>query len=237
MKPLVPISATSLFLFTALCWMPPSAKAQWQGVNEKKWAELIESDIQKGASAETICTNSTNFATTSNEDSFKNWASSIAQEYCTEGVTKTEATAPIANNEEECRLDSSDIYRISLGEKVHKSNKGCWSSFNWMHEPTQHPRHKIDPIAFCFSLTWVAWWIRWRFHLASTNHRMGNHLSCSLRAYANGLTSAWDILQANKEFKMPELCVANSPLKSCPHANFWLAALPQSRAGQWWRSE
>jgi hypothetical protein len=130
MKPLVPISATSLFLFTAVCCAPPSAQAQWQGVNEKKWAESIESDIQKGASAETICTNSTNFATTSNEDSFKNWASSIAQKYCTEGVIKTEASAPIVNIEEECRLDSSDIYRISLGEKVHQSNKGCWSSFN-----------------------------------------------------------------------------------------------------------
>ncbi|ABI45307.1 hypothetical protein sync_1572 [Synechococcus sp. CC9311] len=130
MKPLVPISATSLFLFTALCWAPPSAQAQWQGVNEKKWAESIQSDIRNGASAETICTNSSSSAETSNEVAFKDWAYSIAQKYCKEGFEKTEAAAPIANKEEKCRLDSSDIYKISIGEKVHKHDKGCWSSFN-----------------------------------------------------------------------------------------------------------
>jgi hypothetical protein len=130
MKSLVPISAMSLFLFTALCWAPPSAQAQWQGVNEKKWGESIQSDIRNGASAKTICTNSSSSAETSKEVAFKDWAYSIARKYCAEGFEKTEATAPIANNEEECRLNSSDVYRISLGEKVHKSNKECWSSFN-----------------------------------------------------------------------------------------------------------
>ena len=116
--------------------MPSAAETPWKGVNEKKWAELIQSDINSQASAETICTNSTNFATTSKEAAFKVWANSLAQKYCTkenggvEGVEKAKAAAPIANKEEQCRLDSSEIYKISIGEKVHKYDKGCWSSFN-----------------------------------------------------------------------------------------------------------
>ena len=119
--------------------MPSSAETPWKGVNEKKWAELIQSDISSQASAETICTNSTNFATTSKEATFKVWANSIAQKYCNEenegvegveGVEKAKAAAPIANKEEQCRLNSSEIYKISIGEKVHKYDKGCWSSFN-----------------------------------------------------------------------------------------------------------
>lgn len=116
--------------------MPSAAETPWKGVNEKKWAELIQSDINSQASAETICTNSTNLATTSKEAAFKVWANSIAQKYCTEenegveGVEKAKAAAPIANKEEQCRLDSSEIYKISIGEKVHKYDKGCWSSFN-----------------------------------------------------------------------------------------------------------
>ena len=130
MKRLVPLSAASLVMIAASCVSPPSADAQWEGVNEKKWAELIESDINKAASAETICTNSTNFATTSKNEAFKEWALSIAKKYCTKGGNKAEADAPIANQEEECHLDSSDIYQISIGEKIQKQDKGCWSSFN-----------------------------------------------------------------------------------------------------------
>jgi len=130
MKHLASISVASVLIIATSCVTPPGAEAQWQGVNEKQWAESIQSDIRNGASAKTICPNSSSPAETSNEVAFKDWAYSIARKYCAEGFEKTGATAPIANNEEECRLDSSDIYRISLGEKVHKSNKGCWSSFN-----------------------------------------------------------------------------------------------------------
>ena len=136
MRRLSSISIASVVMISASCLMPSAAETPWKGVNEKKWAELIQSDINSQASAETICTNSTNFATTSKEAAFKVWASSLAQKYCTEenggveGVEKAKAAAPIANKEEQCRLDSSKIYKISIGEKVHKYDKGCWSSFN-----------------------------------------------------------------------------------------------------------
>ncbi|MDA9762132.1 hypothetical protein N9C84_03580, partial [Desulfobacterales bacterium] len=68
-----------------------------------------QSDINSQASAETICTNSSNFATTSKQAAFKVWANSIAQKYCNEdndendvveGVEKAKAAAPIANKDE-----------------------------------------------------------------------------------------------------------------------------------------
>ena len=130
MKPLAPISATSLLLLAAFWLSPQASEAQWQGVNEKKWAESIESDIRNETSAQDICTNSTNFAITSKEAAFKNWAQSIAQKYCAVEGDTTAATAPIDNKDEQCQLDSSDIYKISVGEKIHKRDKGCWSSFN-----------------------------------------------------------------------------------------------------------
>tara|TARA_B100001142_G_scaffold59322_2_gene58190 strand:+ start:397 stop:885 length:489 start_codon:yes stop_codon:yes gene_type:complete len=139
MKRLDSISFASVVMISSSCLFPSAAETPWRGVNEQKWAELIQSDISNQASAETICTNSTNFATTSKDATFKVWANSIAQTYCNEdndendvveGVEKAKAAAPIANKEEQCRLDSSEIYKISLGEKVHKYDKGCWSSFN-----------------------------------------------------------------------------------------------------------
>ena len=130
MKALAPISAASLLLLAAFWLSPQAAEAQWQGVNEKKWAESIESDIRNEASAQEICTNSNNFATTSKEAAFKNWAQSIAQTYCTAESVITEAAAPTANKNEQCQLDSSDIYKISIGKRVQKQDKGCWSSFN-----------------------------------------------------------------------------------------------------------
>ena len=130
MKHLAPLSAASLMMIAASYVTPPSADAQWQGVNEKKWAELIESDIRNKASSETICINSTNYATTSKDKAFKNWALSIAQKHCTEGDKQAEADAPIANEDEQCHLDSSEIFQISIGEKIQKQGKGCWSSFN-----------------------------------------------------------------------------------------------------------
>ena len=130
MKPLAPISAASLIMLAAFWLTPPATEAQWQGVNEKQWAESIQSDIRNKASAQEICTNSSNFATTSKDASFKDWAYSIAQKYCTDGFEKTEGAVPTTNKEEQCGLDSSDIYKISVGEKIHKRDKGCWSSFN-----------------------------------------------------------------------------------------------------------
>ena len=130
MKPLPPISTASLITLAAFWLNPPAAEAQRQGVNEKQWAESIQSDIRNGASAQELCTNSTNFATTSKEAAFKNWAQSIAQKYCTAKGVTTEAAAPTTNKKEQCRLDSSDIYKISIGEKINKQDKRCWSSFN-----------------------------------------------------------------------------------------------------------
>jgi hypothetical protein len=130
MKPLATIPAASLITLAAFWLNPATAEAQWRGVNEKQWAESIQSDIRNGASAQELCTNSTNLATTSKEAAFKNWAQSIAQTYCTAESVITEAAAPTANKNEQCQLDSSDIYRISIGKRVHKQDKGCWSSFN-----------------------------------------------------------------------------------------------------------
>ena len=118
MRRLSSISIATVVMISASCLMPSSAETPWKGVNEKKWAELIQSDISNQASAETICTNSTNFATTSKDATFKVWANSIAKTYCNEdndendvveGVEKAKAAAPIANKEEQCRLDSSEI--------------------------------------------------------------------------------------------------------------------------------
>ena len=71
MRPLALISAASLLLLAAFWLSPQATKAQWQGVNEKKWVESIESDIRNKASAQDICINSTNFATISKEIAFK----------------------------------------------------------------------------------------------------------------------------------------------------------------------
>ena len=81
MKHLASISFTSVLIIATSCVTPPEAEAQWQGVNEKQWAESIQSDIRNKSSAQAICTNSTNFATTSKETAFKSWANSIAQKY------------------------------------------------------------------------------------------------------------------------------------------------------------
>ena len=130
MRPLALISAASLLLLAAFWLSPQAAKAQWQGVNEKKWVESIETNIRNKAFAQDICINSTDFATISKEIAFKDWALSIAQKYCAvEGAT-TAATAPIDNKDGQCQLDSSDVYKISVGEKIHKRDRGCWSSFN-----------------------------------------------------------------------------------------------------------
>lgn len=130
MKHLASIAAASLALLVALDGSSPPAEAQWRGVNERKWAERINSEISNQASAETICTYSTNFAITSKEEAFKDWANAIAQKYCVQGGNDTEAATPSANEEEQCSLDSSDIYKISIGKKVYKHDSGCWSSFH-----------------------------------------------------------------------------------------------------------
>ena len=130
MKSQAPISAASIMLLAAFWLSPQEAEAQWQGVNERKWAKSIQTDIRNNASEQEICTNSTNFAIASKEAAFKDWAQSIAQKYCVAESDITESIAPVENMEEQCRLDSSDIYKISIGEKIHKHDKGCWSSFN-----------------------------------------------------------------------------------------------------------
>ena len=130
MKHLASIFVASAVIISSSSVSPAAAEAQWQGVNEKQWAESIQSDIRNKSSAQAICANSTNFATTSKEAAFKDWAQSIAQKYCAVEGDTTAATAPIDNKDEQCQLDSSDIYKISVGEKIHKRDKGCWSSFN-----------------------------------------------------------------------------------------------------------
>jgi hypothetical protein len=130
MKRLASISVASAVIISSSCVPPAAAEAQWQGVNEKQWAESIQSDIRNKSSAIAICTNSTNFATTSKEAAFKNWANSIAQKYCTAEGKNTESSTPIANKKDHCRLDSSDIYNISTGKKFRKQGKDCWASFN-----------------------------------------------------------------------------------------------------------
>ena len=80
MKRLDSISFASVVMISSSYLIPSAAEeTPWRGVNEQKWAELIQSDINSQASAETICTNSTNFATTSREAAFKVWANSLAQ--------------------------------------------------------------------------------------------------------------------------------------------------------------
>ena len=130
MKRLVSISAASLVMVAAAWLTQPSAEAQWQGINEKTWAESIQSAIRDKASAQEICTNSRKFATASKEEAFKDWAYSIAKKYCTVADGRIEAVAPVSKKEEQCHLDSSDIYLISIGEKIRKQGKECWASFN-----------------------------------------------------------------------------------------------------------
>ena len=72
MKHLASIFVASAVIISSSSVHPAAAEAQWQGVNEKQWAESIQSDIRNKSSAQAICTNSTNFATTSKEAAFKN---------------------------------------------------------------------------------------------------------------------------------------------------------------------
>ena len=130
MKHLASIFVASAVIISSSSVPPAAAEAQWKGVNEKQWAESIQSDIRNKSSAIAICTNSTNFATTSKEAAFKNWANSIAQKYCTAEGKNTESSTPIANKKEHCRLDSLDIFNISIGKKFDAQGKNCWASFN-----------------------------------------------------------------------------------------------------------
>ena len=136
MRRLSSISIASAVMIAATSVTPPSAEAQWQGSNEREWAASIQSDIRNGASAETICRNASSPAAVSDEVLFKDWAYSIAREYCKEGFETVEFSSSTPTTGSLCRLDSSEIYKISIGEKVHKYDKGCWSSFNWLLKKT-----------------------------------------------------------------------------------------------------
>ena len=131
MRRLSSISIASVVMISASCLMPSAAETPWKGVNEKKWAELIQSDINSQASAETICTNSTNFATTSKEAAFKVWAHSIAQKYCTEekegveGLEKAKAAAPIANKEDHADSTAPRSTKSALGRRFTNMTRGA----------------------------------------------------------------------------------------------------------------
>ena len=134
MKRLDSISFASVVMIAATSVTPPSAEAQWQGSNERKWAASIQSDIRNGAPASDICTNASSSANTSDEVPFKNWAYSIARKYCKEGFETVEASSSTPTSTPTtgslCTLDSSDIFKISVGAQIQKYDKDCWSSFN-----------------------------------------------------------------------------------------------------------
>ena len=107
--------------------------AQYKGTNEREWAASLQSDIRNGAPAEDICTNARSTATTSNEVAFKDWAYSVARQYCKEGFelksNATEQSAPPGLTPK-CSLSSADMYAISMGKKTVVQEGNCFMSFH-----------------------------------------------------------------------------------------------------------
>lgn len=129
MKNIVAITGSIALLLAASLIQPPSAEARFQGVNEKKWAKSIEADINNGAPADAICINASNSAQVSDEAAFKNWAYSIAREYCSSGYkkrfTSSSRRKPVKLSGD-CAISPNDLYRLERSKLIIKNGSYCF---------------------------------------------------------------------------------------------------------------
>ena len=118
---------TTLLALAILSTHHSPADAQWQGTNERTWAQSINSDIMNGGPMEHICTSSLNSATISDEVGFKNWAYGIARQYCSPDKLGKQKAVEFSKT---CDLKVDQINRISRGQKVIVYAETCSMSFN-----------------------------------------------------------------------------------------------------------
>ena len=109
--------------------------SQYRGENERKWAASIQSDISNGAPAQDICNSATNAAMTSGEVSFKDWAFSVAQKYCSSASTKEEGenesnVLVLTPEASQCGLSSSQMFDISQGKRTAVVGNNCFMIFH-----------------------------------------------------------------------------------------------------------
>lgn len=120
-------------LLTVSLVSPTAMLARFDGENERMWAKSIEANIDNGAPASVICINASSSAESSSELPFKNWAYSIARQYCSSGYErnpKTEAgttlTAnPLGSQEVGCSLSSVDFYDLQQHRRLSKYGHDC----------------------------------------------------------------------------------------------------------------
>lgn len=120
-------------LLTVSLANPAPMLARFNGENERTWAQSIEADINNGAPAKAICINASSSAETSTEVPFKNWAYSIARQYCSSGYVQnglTEASVtpsanPLGGNQSGCSLSSVDFYDLQNNRRLSKHGPDC----------------------------------------------------------------------------------------------------------------
>ena len=113
-----------------------SVNAQYQGENERRWSASLQSDIRNGVPSDDICRNATSSAVSSDDVDFKNWASSIARQYCDRGFELKEESRPqsdsktITSTSKQCRLTVSQMNDVGQGIKTMVQANGCFMSFH-----------------------------------------------------------------------------------------------------------
>ena len=113
-----------------------TVKAQYQGENERVWAASLQTDINNGAPADDICRNASSSAVTSDDVNFKNWAYSVARQYCDSGFTMQHSSqdqsvpenAPSTTSQ--CRLTVAQMNDVSRGIRTTVQADQCFMSFH-----------------------------------------------------------------------------------------------------------
>ena len=122
--------------FLNITFSPNDVKAQYQGENERVWAASLQADIRNGAPAEDICRNASSSAVTSDDVKFKNWAYSVARQYCDSGFKiedgRQDQLVPenVFAASPECRLTVSQINDVGRGIKTTVQANQCFMSFH-----------------------------------------------------------------------------------------------------------
>ena len=112
-----------------------TVKAQYQGENERVWAASLQTDINNGAPADDICRNASSSAVTSDDVNFKNWAYSVARQYCDSGFKNEDGLQDqllpenVSTASPECRLTVSQMNDVGRGMKTVQANQ-CFMSFH-----------------------------------------------------------------------------------------------------------
>ena len=119
-----------------IAFSPNVVKAQYQGENERVWAASLQADIRNGAPADDICRNASNSAVTSDDVNFKNWAYSVARQYCDSGFKIQEGSQDQLAPENasaastQCSLTVSQMKDVGQGIKTTVQANQCFMSFH-----------------------------------------------------------------------------------------------------------